>query len=274
MSGKLQGKVAFITGAARGQGRSHAQRLAEEGADIIAFDLVQQIDCVPYPMPGPDDLHQTVKEVEALGRRAVSRIGDVRDPGALHDAVAAGLSEFGRIDIVLPTAGIAPHRHEEADPASVWEQVIGINLTGVYHTVHAALPSMIERGEGGSVVLTGSITGLTGRGGSESGSWEAYTAAKHGIVGLMRTWANWLAPHWIRVNAVHPTGVNTPMVVNDSLPEFFESRPQAARALTNLLRVEVVEPRDVSNAIAWLVSDEARYVTGVNLPVDAGFTVK
>lgn len=274
MAGKLEGKVAFITGAARGQGRSHAVRLAKEGADIIAFDLAEQIECVPYPMPGPGDLEQTVKEVEALGRRIVARVGDVRDPGALCDVVAAGVSEFGRVDIILPNAGIAPHHHQETDPAAVWEQVIGINLTGVYHTVHAAVPTMIERGEGGSIVLTGSIAGLTGRGGTESGSWESYTAAKHGIVGLMRTWANWLAPHSIRVNVVHPTGVNTPMVVNDSLPEYFEHRRDAARRLTNLLPVTILEPEDISNAVAWLVSDEARYVTGVNLPVDAGFSAK
>ncbi|WP_431908661.1 mycofactocin-coupled SDR family oxidoreductase [Amycolatopsis thermoflava] len=274
MAGKLEGKVAFITGAARGQGRSHAVRLAEEGADIIAFDLAAPIDCVPYPLPGPEDLDDTVREVEAVGRRVVARIGDVRDPAAVAAVVKDGVAQFGRIDIVLPNAGIAPHRHDETDPAAVWDQVIGINLTGVYHAVHAALPTMIDGGEGGSIVLTSSIAGLTGRGGTGNGSWEAYTASKHGVVGLMRTWANWLAPHSIRVNAVHPTGVNTPMVVNESLPEFFAKRPETAHALTNLLPVEVIEARDVSNAIAWLVSDEARYVTGVSLPVDAGFSAK
>jgi len=274
MAGRLEGKVAFVTGAARGQGRSHAVRLAAEGADIIVFDVCEQIDCVPYPMPGPEDLAQTVREVEALGRRVVARVGDVRDAQALRGVVDAGVSQLGRIDIVVPNAGIAPHRNDEVDAIAVWDQVIGINLTGVYQTVHAAVPVMIEQGAGGSIVLIGSIVGLTGRGGTDSGSWEAYTASKHAIVGLMRAWANWLAPYSIRVNAVHPTGVNTPMVVNESLPEFFEHRPEQARALTNLLPVSVVEPEDVSNAVAWLVSDEARYVTGVNLPVDAGFSVK
>lgn len=274
MDGKLEGKVAFITGAARGQGRSHAIRLAEEGADIIALDIVEQMPRVPYGTATAEDFAQTVEAVEALGRRIVSGTADVRDPAAVRAIVAEGVAEFGRIDIVLANAGIAPHSAEEVDPAAVFDDVIGVNLTGVYHTVHAAVPTMIERGEGGSVVITSSIQGISGRAGTGTGSWDGYAASKHGVVGLMRSWANWLAQYSIRVNSVHPTGVNTPMIVNESLPAFFERFPDSAVSLTNLLPVEMVEPIDVSNAIAWLVSDEARYVTGVTLPVDAGFTVK
>jgi SDR family mycofactocin-dependent oxidoreductase len=274
MAGRFEGKVAFITGAARGQGRSHAVRLAEEGADIIAIDIARQIECVPYPMPGPEDLKETVRQVEALGRGIVARVGDVRDPEALQDLVTAGVDAFGRIDIIIPNAGIAPHRHDEKDPLAVWNEVLSVNLTGVYNSVHAALPVMIDRGEGGSVVLISSITGSTGRGGTSNGSWEAYTTSKHGVIGLMRVWANWLAPHSIRVNAVQPTGVRTPMVVNDSLPEIFEKRPETATALTNLPPVDIVELEDITNAVTWLASDEARYVTGISLPVDAGFLAK
>lgn len=274
MAERLEGKVAFITGAARGQGRSHAIRLAEEGADIVALDLCQQIDVVPYPMPGPLDLNETVKEVQARGRRIVARIGDVRDPSALEAVVAEGVRAFGRLDIVVPNAGIAPHSHVEKDPLAVWDEVVGINVTGVYLSVHAALPPMIERGEGGSVVLIGSTSGLAGRGGTDNASWESYIASKHAVVGLMRTWANWLARYSIRVNAIHPTGVHTPMMDSDSLAAFFRERPDTAQELKNLLPIEVIDPEDVSNAVAWLVSDEARYVTGINLPVDAGFSAR
>lgn len=274
MIGRLVGKVAFITGAARGQGRSHAVRLAEEGADIIALDIVDQMERVPYPMATPADLAQTAELIEALGRRIVALPADVRDPAALEAVVAEGVARFGRIDIVLPNAGIAPHSVHEEDPAAVFHDVIAVNLSGVYHTVRAALPTMIANGEGGSIVITSSIMGLSGRAGMGTGSWDAYAASKHGVVGLMRSWANWLARYSIRVNSVHPTGVKTPMVVNDSLPEYFDHFRDSAASLTNLLPVQVVEPVDVSNAIAWLVSDEARYVTGVTLPVDAGFAVK
>jgi SDR family mycofactocin-dependent oxidoreductase len=268
--GKLEGKVAFITGAARGQGRSHAIRLAQEGADIIAVDLCAQIDSVPYPLSTPDDLAETVKEVEALDRRIVAREADVRDRDGLQAAFDAGVAELGPVDIVLANAGIAPMSpHEAGDP---WTDVIAVNLTGVYHTVEVALPSMIERGQGGAIVLTSSTAGLNGiAGGSASGL--AYTASKHGVVGLMRSYANNLAPKSIRVNTVHPTGVNTPMVVNDAMAEFLAD-PALAGALANALPVTLLEPIDISNAILWLVSDDARYVTGVTLPVDAGFSNK
>ena len=269
--GKLEGKVAFITGAARGQGRSHAVRLAEEGADVIAVDICAQIDSVPYPLASREDLDQTVKEVEALDRRIHAVQADVRDLAALRAAVESGVAELGAVDIVLANAGIAPMSLEPQD--AEWDDVVGVNLSGVYNTVLAAYPAMVDRGAGGSIVLTSSTAGLSGIGGNTPGG-LGYTAAKHGVVGLMRAWANYLAPHSIRVNSVHPTGVSTPMVMNDALRDFMHANPAMDPAAMNALPVDMVEPRDISNAIAWLVSDEARYVTGVTLPVDAGYTVK
>ena len=269
--GKLEGKVAFITGAARGQGRSHAIRLAQEGADIIAVDICQQIATVPYPMSTPDDLAETAKQVEALDRRIYTAQADVRDTAALKAAFDAGVAELGPVDIVLANAGIAPMSLHETNGA--WQDVIDVNLTGVFNTVEIAIPSMIERGQGGAIVLTSSTAGINGIGGSTGGG-LGYTAAKHGVVGLMRSYANNLAQYSIRVNTVHPTGVNTPMIVNEAMQEWLSQAGDAANALTNALPVPMVEPIDISNAIAWLVSDDARYVTGVTLPVDAGFTNK
>jgi SDR family mycofactocin-dependent oxidoreductase len=269
--GVLEGKVAFITGAARGQGRSHAVRLAEEGADIIAVDIAAQIDTVPYPMSTPDDLAETVRLVEALDRRIYSRIADVRDKSALQSAFDAGTAELGSVDIVLANAGIAPMSMHPVQQE--WTDVIATNLTGVYNTVEVAKQSLIDRGTGGAIVLTSSTAGLTGIGGDTPGG-LGYTAAKHGVVGLMRSYANYLAPYSIRVNTVHPTGVNTPMVVNDVMQEFLQSDPAMGQAMANALPVAMVEAVDISNAIVWLVSDAARYVTGVTLPVDAGFVNK
>jgi SDR family mycofactocin-dependent oxidoreductase len=269
--GKLEGKVAFITGAARGQGRSHAIRLAQEGADIIAIDLCEQIVTVPYPMSTPADLAETAKQVEALDRRIYTAQADVRDEAGLKAAFAAGTAELGPVDIVLANAGIAPMSLHEGYDA--WQDVIDVNLTGVFNTVETAIPSMIERGQGGAIVLTSSTAGINGIGGPTRGG-LGYTAAKHGVVGLMRSYANNLARYSIRVNSVHPTGVNTPMVVNEAMQEFLAQDPSLSNALSNALPVPMVEPIDISNAIAWLVSDDARYVTGVTLPVDAGFTNK
>jgi SDR family mycofactocin-dependent oxidoreductase len=271
VTGKLEGKVVFITGAARGQGRSHAVRLAQEGADIIAVDICRQIESVDYPMATPEDLDQTVKEVEALDRRIFARQADVRDEAGLKAAFDAGVAELGPVDIVLANAGIAPMSMHEIHQA--WQDVIDVNLTGVFNTVETAIPSMIERGTGGAIVLTSSTAGINGIGGATRGG-LGYTAAKHGVVGLMRSYANTLAPHNIRVNSVHPTGVRTPMVVNDVMAEFLAADPSLSNAMANALPVDMVEPVDISNAILWLVSDDARYVTGVTLPVDAGFTNK
>ena len=265
--GKLEGRVAFITGAARGQGRSHALRLAEEGADVIAVDLCGQIDSVPYPMATREDLAQTVSEVEALDRRIFAQAADVRDPGGLAAAFEAGVAALGPVDIVLANAGIAPFFGDDGQRA--WQDSIDVNLTGVFNTVEVAVPSMIEAGRGGAIVITSSTAGLKGIGGRSPGG-LGYAAAKHGVVGLMRSYANNLASHSIRVNTVHPTGVSTPMVLNDAMLEFIGRDP----TMNNPLPVGMVEPVDISNAIVWLVSDDARYVTGVALPVDAGFTNK
>ena len=272
MTGRVEGKVAFITGAARGQGRSHAVRLAEEGADVIAVDLCAQIDTVPYPMATPEDLEETTRQVEQLDRRIVARQADVRDGAALQAALDQGVAELGGVDVVLANAGIAP-MSGESDPARAFRDVIDVNLVGVWNTVQAAVPTMIEQGRGGAIVLTSSTAGLKGIGGDNAGG-QGYTASKHAVVGLMRTYANTLAPHRIRVNTVHPTGVNTPMVVNEFMQRWLAEDPSIAGAMANLLPVEMVEPVDISNAILWLVSDDARYVTGVTLPVDAGFTVR
>jgi SDR family mycofactocin-dependent oxidoreductase len=269
--GKLEGKVAFITGAARGQGRSHAIRLAEEGADIIAVDLCRQIATVGYPMSTPEDLAETARQVEALDRRIYAAEADVRDEAGLKKAFEAGVAELGPVDIVLANAGIAPMSLHPAEQE--WQDVIDVNLTGVYNTVKTVAPSMIERGQGGAIVLTSSTAGINGIGGNTPGG-LGYTASKHGVVGLMRAFANYLAPYRIRVNTVHPTGVNTPMVVNEVMQEFLQADPTMGQSMMNALPVDMVEPVDISNAILFLVSDEGRYVTGVTLPVDAGFTNK
>jgi SDR family mycofactocin-dependent oxidoreductase len=273
--GKLTGKVAFITGAARGQGRSHAIRLAEEGADILAVDICRDLETVPYPMGTALDLKETAAQIEALDRRIVHAAVDVRDAAALRSFLDEGVAELGGVDIVLPNAGILGLTADpDVDHDQLFRDAIEVNLIGVWNTVSAAAPRMIEQGRGGSIVLTSSTQGLSGRGGDGTGALSGYTAAKHGVVGLMRTFATWLAPHNIRVNTVHPTGVNTPMIMNENLGALLATRPDLAGALANLLPVDVIEPIDISNAIAWLVSDEARYVTGVTLPVDAGFIIR
>jgi (+)-trans-carveol dehydrogenase len=278
MAGRVAGKVAFITGAARGQGRSHAVRLAEEGADIIAVDLCGQIGSVPYDMATPADLAETVKEVEALDRRIVASQADVRDYGAVKAALDEGVAQLGRLDIVSANAGIFSFGTMEELEETQWQDMIDVNLTGVWHAAKAAIPHLRAAG-GGSVILTSSTAGLkaipnTGH----------YNAAKHGVVGLMRTLANELAPDFIRVNSVHPTAVDTDMIQNAAtyalfapdLPEAERTREVAAERFgtLNLLPIPWVQARDISNAVLWLASDESRYVTGVTLPIDAGLLIK
>jgi SDR family mycofactocin-dependent oxidoreductase len=269
--GTLKGHVAFITGAARGQGRAHAVKLAAEGADIIAVDLCDQIASVPYPLATPDDLAATVKLVEDTGARIVARQADVRDRAGLKTALAEGIAELGRLDIVIANAGIAP-----MTDANAWQDVLDVNLTGVYNTVDVAMRPLIKQGDGGSVVLTSSVVGLVGIGAPMGGS-LGYTVAKHGVVGLMRAYANFLATYNIRVNSVHPAGVNTPMIDNEFTRSWLEGLAQVDHPgpdMTNALPVQTLEPEDIANAVFWLVSDAARYVTGVALPVDAGFVNK
>jgi SDR family mycofactocin-dependent oxidoreductase len=268
----LAGKVAFITGAARGQGRAEAIRLAADGANIIAVDICEQIASVPYPLATADDLAATVKLVEDTGARILAQQADVRDHAALATALQAGVDEFGRLDIVVANAGIAPME----SGAEGWRDVVDVNLTGVHNTVEATMPRLIEQGDGGSIVLISSAAGLVGIGGSDPGS-LGYTAAKHGVVGLMRAYANHLAPHSIRVNSIHPSGVNTPMIDNDHTRQWLANvmaNSQRPPDMGNAMPVQVLEPEDIAAAVAWLVSDDARYITGVTLPVDAGYANK
>ena len=277
MTGRVEGKVAFITGAARGQGHSHAVRLAQEGADIIAVDLCAQVDSVPYQMATPEDLADTVKQVEALDRRIVATQADVRDYGALKAALDDGVAQLGRLDIVAANAGIFSFGRAEELPEQTWQDMIDTNLTGVWHAAKAAIPHLIAGGRGGSIVLTSSAAGLKAYANAAH-----YVSAKHGVVGLMRTLALELAPHMIRVNSLHPTQVDTDMVMNEFTFKLFspdiehptiEDFGPASQAM-NALPIPWVEPVDISNALLFLASDEARYITGVTLPVDAGTVIK
>jgi SDR family mycofactocin-dependent oxidoreductase len=270
--GTLDGRTAFITGIARGQGRAHAVRLAREGADIIGVDICADIASMDYPNASPADLAETVELVEKLGGRIVARQADVRDFAGLCAAFQEGLAEFGRVDIVIANAGII-RLSPEADPFTEWQDVIDTNLTGVFKTVRAALPALIEGGRGGSIVLTSSSAGLKGTGSPDAGP-QAYTAAKRGLVGLMQVLANDLAKHWIRVNTIHPTGVATGMTMNESMAKLLAESDNATAAMQNALPIEILQPEDIADTVAWLVSDAAKYVTGVALPIDAGFAVR
>lgn len=270
--GTLDSKTVFITGAARGQGRSHAVKLASEGADIIAVDICKQIPTVEYEMSTPDDMSVTIKEVEALGRRIFAAEADVREPDSLAAALSAGEATLGkRVDIVLANAGIMPLGINSTG-YQAYLDVIEVNLNGVYNTLNAAVPSLLAN-EGGSMVITSSTQGLKGTGGM-GGVNAAYTAAKHGVVGLMRNYANWLGPRNIRVNTVHPTGVATPMIQNSLIEQMYSDPDADFDAVRNIMPVAFMEPIDVSNAIAFLVSDAGKYVTGVTFPVDAGFNAR
>jgi SDR family mycofactocin-dependent oxidoreductase len=275
----MAGKVAFITGAARGQGRSHAIRLAEEGADIIAVDICEDIASVTpfYPLATEAELDETVKAVEALDRRIVARKADVRDLDGLQAAFEEGLAQFGHVDTVVANAGIATYGRSWELSADQWKDMIDVNLTGVFHTAKVAIPSMIEAGRGGTILFTSSIGGLKG-----IQQVAHYVACKHGIVGLMRTLANELGGYSIRVNTIHPTNVDTIMIQNPGTwgmfapgdPEPTREKAMPGFASLNTLPVPWVEPVDISNAVLFLASDEARYVTGVAFPVDAGAYVK
>ncbi|NKZ11600.1 mycofactocin-coupled SDR family oxidoreductase [Mycolicibacterium septicum DSM 44393] len=274
--GNLDGKVAFITGVARGQGRSHAVTLAAEGAAIIGVDICEDIPSNGYPMASRDELDETVALVEAAGGKMVAAVADVRDFHALKAALDAGVEQFGRLDIVLANAGIATMAFRELtieEDLEMWTDVLDVNLVGSFHTAKAAIPHLIEGGRGGSIVFTSSTAGLRGFGGLQGGG-LGYAASKHGIVGLMRTLSNALAPHSIRVNTVHPTAVNTMMAINPAMTAFLENYPDGGVHLQNPMPVSMLEPQDISATISYLVSDAGRYVTGVTLPVDAGFTNK
>ncbi|HZZ45825.1 MAG TPA: mycofactocin-coupled SDR family oxidoreductase [Pseudonocardia sp.] len=271
--GRLDNKVAFVTGAARGQGRSHAIRLAQEGADIVGIDICAEMETVPYPTATPDDLAETVKQVEELDRRMISRQADVRDLAALQSVVEEANSEFGGIDIVSANAGIVSAAPSWELTEEQFQEMIDVNLTGVWKTTKAVIPSMIERGRGGSIILTSSLAGVVAY-----GNLSHYVAAKHGVTGLMRSLAVELAQHNIRVNSVHPTTVDTPMIHNEAMYKLFfpdlenptREKVEEAFLSMNGMRIPYVEAIDISNAVLFLASDEARYITGTTQLVNAG----
>lgn len=272
--GRAESKVAFISGVARGQGRSHAVRLAEEGADIIGFDVCANNDAVEYPLATLEDLEETTELIGKFGRKAFLRVADVRDYDAVKQVVDEGVAELGRLDIVLANAGVLPITGEQRRRRNAYLAGIDIMLNGVFNTVDVAIPHLRAGGRGGSVVITSSTMGLVG--GSADGTPGAmgYVASKHGVIGLMRAWANVLAPESIRVNTIHPTGVNSPMIVNEAFGRFVQEQPTIAENLQNPLPVPngLLEPEDVTNSIMHLVSDSGRFITGSTFAVDAGFT--
>ena len=277
--GLVDGKVALVTGAGRGQGRSHALRLASEGADVIAVDIGPgRVETISYDLASEEDLDSTVKDIESMGRRAVKAVADVRSLPDLQAAVNAGLSQLGKIDIVCANAGIGSWAVSWEMTEQQWKDMIDINLTGVFNATRAALPSMVERGEGGSLVLTSSTAGLRAYANTAH-----YTAAKHGVIGLMKVLAQEVGPHRIRVNSVCPTTVRTPLVINDSTFQLFtphlenpteDDVREPFESLNILPGVAWIEPEDVSDAVVFLCSDAAKYITGVALPIDAGNIVK
>jgi SDR family mycofactocin-dependent oxidoreductase len=265
----VAGKVALVTGAARGQGRSHAIRLAAEGADILALDICAPVDHVGYDTATPEDLVTTARLVEEAGGRVVTGAVDVRDAAGMADAVAEGAAALGGLDIAVANAGVCSiQRWDEVTP-ELWDTVIGINLTGVWNTCTAAIPHLLERGSG-SMILISSTAGLKGQ-----PFLTPYVASKHGLVGIMRSLANELAARHIRVNSLHPTGVDTPMLNGmTGLTERIEASPDVGSLFLNSLPVDLVRAEDVSNAVLFLASDEARYVTGLTMTVDAGASAR
>ena len=278
MKNRMEGKAAFVTGAARGQGRRHAVRLAEEGADIIALDIAGPVPAQGSPPATPEDLAETVRLVEALDRRIIAGQADVRDSKAVEALVAEGVAQLGRLDVVAANAGILGNPGPAAATSDDdWQSVIDTNLSGAFHTVKAAIPHIIAGGRGGAIVITSSSIALR-----LAPNLAPYGAAKAGLIGLMRTLALELAEHSIRVNSIHPSTVATPMLLNPINYRLFRpdlENPTLADVepvyrAGNLLPVPYVEPDDVSNALLFLASDEARYVTGVALPIDAGYAIK
>src|ERR1700683_1628589 len=272
----LEGKVAFITGAARGQGRSHAVRLARDGADILAVDICADTPSIDYPNATWAELDETAQLVEAEGRKVVALKADVRDLAGLQKAFDEGMSSLGRVDIVLANAGIV-RLCGGGDPAAVWSDIIAASLTGAWSTVSVALPTLRSGGAGGCIVITSSTAGLRASPGSGVGQ-VAYTAAKTGLVGLMKQLAGTLAPESIRVNSVHPTGVKSGMTMNEAMMtlaiQAAEGGDNSISAMQNAMPIDILEPEDISDAVAFVVSDQAKWITGVALPVDAGFCVR
>lgn len=269
VTGRVEGKVAFITGAARGQGRAIAVRLAEEGANIIAMDLLEPIPHVTYQGATQEDLDETVRLVEGLGRKIVARKGDVRSLASVREVVDEGVAAFdGQLDIVCANAGIMVLHEWQDGTSEIWDATIATNLTGVWNTAMATAQHLIDNG-GGSMILTSSSAGLRGQ-----PFLNPYVAAKHGVVGVMRAFAVELAEHNVRVNTIHPTGVTTPMLdgIQDKYQVFIANHPRLGASLGNLLPIPATEPVDQANAVLYLASDESRYVTATTMTVDAGVT--
>jgi SDR family mycofactocin-dependent oxidoreductase len=274
MSGRLSGKVAFITGAARGQGRSHAVRFAEEGADIIGIDVCEPNPSVGYPMATPADLHETVKLVEKTGQRMVVGQADVRDRASLETVLVQGTGEFGRLDFVIANAGVMPVYGELANEMAAWQTCLDVMLTGVMNTVELTYPRLVDQGEGGSIAITGSMAGVkpmmrTSQ--AHTLGLLAYSAAKAALVNLARNYASFLAYHHIRVNVVQPAGVETPMIRNQMVDEYHKiANPEDGKCLVTAIPIIKLDPVDVSNMMVWLCSDESRYFTGHAIRIDAG----
>jgi SDR family mycofactocin-dependent oxidoreductase len=265
---RYKGKVAFITGAARGQGRAYARRLAAEGADIIGIDIAENLATTAYQTATADDLAETANIVEALGRRIVTAKADVRDFDAVQAAVDRGVDELGRLDVVIANAGMTNTANAWEITAESWRETIDVNLTGAFHTAKAAIPTLIEQQAGGAITFISSVAGLVGVPFSAD-----YVAAKHGVTGLAKALANELAGYRIRVNSVHPHGVNTPL--KPGLRARLEKEPELwALFFAGTLPVKWNEVEDLAAAVAWISSDEARHVTGIQLPVDYGRTAR
>jgi SDR family mycofactocin-dependent oxidoreductase len=276
--GKLDGRVVFITGAARGQGRSHAVLFAEEGADIVGVDICADIDILTYRLSTPEDLDETARLVAKTGRTMLTRVVDVRDKDGLHSAFDAGVERFGHIDTVIANAGIVMSNTQERDAAEAFRVGLDVMLVGVWNTFQVAMPHLVERGKAGhhgNIIATSSMAALMGLGNGNGGD-DAYGAAKLAVIGLVKQYANYLAQYHIRVNGVAPTNCATPMVTEN--PELFNvmnAYPNLANAMQTLLPdVPMIEPRDVSEAMLFLLSDSGRYFTGSVLNVDAGMAIR
>ena len=267
MSDRVAGKRILVTGAARGMGRSHATRLAEEGADLILVDICESLPEVEYPLGTRAELDETARLVEQHGRRAITHVVDVRNEAALADAVADGVRKLGGLDAAVANAGVLTVGTWDTTTPEQWRTVVDVNLIGTWNTCSAALPHLVERG--GSLVNVSSAAGLKG-----TPLHTPYTASKHGVVGLSRALANELAAMSVRVNTVHPTGVATGMQPASLHGLLAEARPDLVPIFLNALPIVMAEPIDISNAVLFLVSDESRYVTGLEFKVDAGVTLR
>ena len=269
MTGLLEGRVALVTGAARAQGRSHAIALAAEGADILALDACGPVSDVGYDPATPEDLAETAASVEATGRRIISSIGDVRDQAALDALVREGTTQFGRLDVVVANAGVSSWGRFWEVAESRWLDTIDINLTGAWRTLRAAAPVMIDQGTGGSIITISSVSGMKALPGQAH-----YSASKHGLVGLTKTAAIELGPYGIRVNSVHPWGVDTPMAHDRELPGVLEAHPEFLASFGSVMpQVVLSEPADISDVVVFLASDASRDITGAQLTADRGATL-